>query len=279
VNRTTRFVAMLVTVSLAAPLRVGAAPRDLGEARLGGSLSSMERQHEAAVAEEYDFLGTPAEVREWAEKGRLEQVTEGPHLALSDVSFPFAQREVRVFVERIAEQYHAAVGERLVITSLVRPRALQPANAHELSVHPAGMAVDFRVPARTKARKWLEEQLLGLERAGVLDVTRERMPPHYHVAVYPAEYRAYVTATFGPGMFDDKVAVSKATTDTVASVPVAAAPAPVVAQHPAPRAAVKQDIAPSAPVRTVPWVAALGFVVVTAIRRRRSGRARVVVPR
>src|SRR5690606_3171723 len=71
---------------------------------------------------------------------------------------------------------------------------LQPANAHRLSVHPAGMAIDMRVPARASVREWLQETLLELERAGVLDVTREYRPPHYHVALYPAEYRAYVTA-------------------------------------------------------------------------------------
>ncbi|HYW06042.1 MAG TPA: hypothetical protein VE913_03745, partial [Longimicrobium sp.] len=67
-----------------------------------------------------------------------------------------------------------------------------PGNAHTLSVHPAGMAVDFRVSRNAECRTWLEGTLLGLERAGVLDVTRERMPPHYHVAVFPDAYSAYV---------------------------------------------------------------------------------------
>jgi hypothetical protein len=53
------------------------------------------------------------------------------------------------------------------------------------------MAVDFRVPATAKERAWLENALLGLENARVLDVTREKYPPHYHVAVFPAEYLAY----------------------------------------------------------------------------------------
>jgi hypothetical protein len=33
--------------------------------------------------------------------------------------------------------------------------------------------------------------LLQLENSGVLDVTRERNPPHYHVAVFPLAYAAY----------------------------------------------------------------------------------------
>ena len=47
-------------------------------------------------------------------------------------------------------------------------------------------------PRDAKARAWLESALLQLENRGVLDVTRERNPPHYHVAVYPAAYRAWV---------------------------------------------------------------------------------------
>jgi hypothetical protein len=85
-------------------------------------------------------------------------------------------------------------GEKLIVTSLVRPTDLQPRNAHKLSVHPAGMAVDFRVPSTASERSWLEKALLGLENAGVLDVTREHTPPHYHVAVFPAEYVAYADA-------------------------------------------------------------------------------------
>ena len=42
-------------------------------------------------------------------------------------------------------------------------------------------------------RDWLEETLLSLERRGVLDATREYRPPHYHIALYPSQYDAYVT--------------------------------------------------------------------------------------
>ena len=34
---------------------------------------------------------------------------------------------------------------------------------------------------------------MSLESVQVLDVTRERTPPHYHIAVYPTPYREYVT--------------------------------------------------------------------------------------
>ena len=96
-----------------------------------------------------------------------------------------------MFVEHLATDYRAATGEPLVITSLTRPDALQPRNAHQLSVHPAGMAVDFRVPDDASHRAWLEKTLLDLETKGLIDATRERYPPHYHVAVFAEPYSAY----------------------------------------------------------------------------------------
>jgi hypothetical protein len=54
------------------------------------------------------------------------------------------------------------------------------------------MAVDLRVPAVAAHRAWLERTLISLEGLGVLDATRERHPPHYHVAVFPARYGEYV---------------------------------------------------------------------------------------
>jgi hypothetical protein len=53
------------------------------------------------------------------------------------------------------------------------------------------MAVDFRISRAEKCRDWLESELLTLERQDVLDITRERNPPHYHVAVFPAAYTAW----------------------------------------------------------------------------------------
>ncbi len=38
----------------------------------------------------------------------------------------------------------------------------------------------------------MEGVLLGLERAGVMEATYERKPPHFHVALFPSQYEAYV---------------------------------------------------------------------------------------
>jgi hypothetical protein len=161
---------------------------------LAGSPSSMVHQHEVAVKEDYSFLRTPNDVRTLTSHGALVPVTGNANLTLSKVSYPVARPEVRDFVQRFAASYHEATGTSLVVTSLTRPTSAQPRNAHVLSVHPAGMAVDFRVPASSGARAYLESALLALERAGVLDVTRERSPAHYHVAVFADAYRRYAAS-------------------------------------------------------------------------------------
>jgi len=167
----------------------------VGEAEaadLRGSAGSMRRQHSVAVELGYGFMDTRSEIRDSLSDGSLVPVTGNADYRVNRISHPVARPEVRLFIERLAAQYRAATGEQLVVTSLTRARAEQPSNAHALSVHPAGMAVDLRVPRVATSRRWLEDTLLALEEAGVLDVTRERNPPHYHVAVFPAAYRAYV---------------------------------------------------------------------------------------
>jgi uncharacterized protein DUF5715 len=181
-----RVIPLVAAVVAAYPAHSAAA------ADLGGSRASMKRQHGVAVSLDYTFSRTASQVRSLVDEGRLERVTDDADFALSDVSYPYARPEVKLFIARLAAQYHAATGERMVVTSLVRPTSEQPRNASPLSVHPAGMAVDLRVPTTAATRAWLEKTLLSLESAGVLDVTREVHPSHFHVALFPDAYRAYV---------------------------------------------------------------------------------------
>jgi hypothetical protein len=159
----------------------------------------VDRQARVAVEHDFTFLTTGRRVKEFADKGLLVRVRAGADVELHGVSYPYARPEVAVFVERLASQYRSACGERLVVTSLTRPTSRQPRNASERSVHPTGMALDIRYARSAACRKWLEDVLLGLEKRGVLEATRERFPPHYHVAVFPRQYRAYVDGqTKGP---------------------------------------------------------------------------------
>ncbi len=176
---------------LALAIPVGSA---IAGADLGGSRASVRHQHEVAKSADLTFLRTVGQVHEFVMKERLELVTSTAHLTVSKVSFPYTRAVVKQFLDRLAARYHAATGQKLVVTSLTRPTSHQPRNASPLSVHPAGIAVDLRVPARPADRFWLEATLLMLESEGVLDVTRERRPPHYHVAVFPEQYATYLAA-------------------------------------------------------------------------------------
>ena len=159
---------------------------------LSGSPQSVQRQYQAALSYDYSFLETPQSVNRYVDAGRLVRVQNSRTLEVHKVSYPVARPQVHLFLERLSLQYHSACGEKLTVTSLTRPLNRQPVNAVTNSVHPTGMAVDLRIPNNGKCRRWLENTLLSLESVDVLDVTRERFPPHYHVALFTQPYEAYV---------------------------------------------------------------------------------------
>jgi hypothetical protein len=159
---------------------------------LTGSAESMERQHRVAKESGYEFLRRPADVSRAVNGGDLVPVAASDALVLKYPRQSVARPEVRHFLESFAHEMNVSCGERLVVTSLTRPVTRQPRNAHRLSVHPAGMAIDLRVPRSRSCRKWLESSLLELERNEVLDVTREWSPAHYHVALFPNRYLAHI---------------------------------------------------------------------------------------
>lgn len=208
---------------VAALLVAGAAGHPALASDLFGSRLSMEKQHAVAVDLDYNFARNASQVAEVVARGKLEKVVPNGDFALSGVSFPYAQPEVRAFVERLGAEFHAATGQVLVVTSLTRPISEQPRNASPLSVHPAGMAVDLRIPSSRKALAWLSQRLLDLETLGTLDVTLERKPAHLHVAVYPAAFANYAART-------DSIQAARIAQRTVRVV-AQKVTAPVVANH------------------------------------------------
>jgi hypothetical protein len=178
-------VALLLTALAAGGPRPG---RDV-PVTLSGSPGSMERQNAVASEAGYHFLRTAAEVRRAVAAGTLVPVRSAGDLVVKERD-ESALPEVKHFLERYSSRFRDACGERLVVTSLTRPLTRQPSNAHPLSVHPVGMAMDLRIPRRASCRRWLERDLLRLESQGVLDVTREQRPAHLHVALFPAQYLA-----------------------------------------------------------------------------------------
>lgn len=159
---------------------------------LRGGTASIDRQNRVARQHDYTFIDTGERVKYFASQGWLVRIRPTRDFTLHAVSFPYARAEVELFLTRLGAQYRAACGEQLVVTSLTRPTNRQPRNASDRSVHPTGMAVDLRYSRDRTCRRWIEDVLLSLEGAGILEATRERFPAHYHVALFPRQYRAYV---------------------------------------------------------------------------------------
>ena len=173
-------------------LAVLCSPVETAAQSLSGGRRVMQEQY--AKGEEYDYtpLRDAAHVKRFVELGLLVPVPGNADYRLHEVSHPYARPEAKLLVERLARQYRNACGEQLVVTSLTRPIREQPPNSSPYSVHPRGMAIDLRRSNSRACRSWLEDVLLHLEASGTLEVTRERRPPHYHIAVYTREYAAYV---------------------------------------------------------------------------------------
>jgi len=159
---------------------------------LRGSTYSLDRQNFEARQHGYSFMDTRQDVEKMVARGALVRVDPNADFYLKEVSFPYARPEVKLFLERLAEEYRPACGEQLVVTSLTRARRLQPRNASLRSVHPTGMAFDLRRSWIKRCRAWLEGVLLSLETQGFLEATLEWTPVHYHIALFPEPYRELV---------------------------------------------------------------------------------------
>jgi hypothetical protein len=80
------------------------------------------------------------------------------------------------------------------------------------------------VPDDASHRVWFEKTLLELETKGLIDATRERYPPHYHVAVFAEPYSAYAKKR------DAAAAVAAAVKATPMTALASALPSPTTAQ-------------------------------------------------
>jgi hypothetical protein len=186
----------MLPITIALALTLATPPPSLLEewapVTLRGSPEAMAEQNRVAREHDLQFFRTAAEIEEAVARGDLVYMPGDENYAVADfVVPPYIHPEVLTFIERTTRLYHEACGERLVVTSGVRAIRDQPPNAHPLSVHPTGIAVDFRVSQREECRQWFEQKMLELEGLNVLNVTREFRPPHYHVAVYPEPYAEY----------------------------------------------------------------------------------------
>lgn len=167
------------------------------KATLRGSRTSVDWAYREALEHDFTFLSSQREVERFVKLGLLVKLEPNGHYDLVGVTYPYVRPEKKLFIERLSAQMFGACGDKLVVTSAVRPTTRQPRNASKKSVHPTGMAVDLRIPRVEKCRRWLEATLLTLEQRMVAVVTKERNPPHYHVVVFPRQYAEYVASRTG----------------------------------------------------------------------------------
>lgn len=173
----------LLAVTTAVPLRAQS---------LRGSKLSVTRMYDHAQSADLHFFTSGRGVRSAAAEGTLVKLQSNGDYALNGVSYPYARPITRTFLQRLAAQYRSTCGERLVVTSAVRPQSLHLVNSVSKTVHPTGMALDLRRSNRRSCRDWLRSTLLSLEGEGVLEATEEHNPPHFHVAVFPGPYSEYL---------------------------------------------------------------------------------------
>lgn len=159
-----------------------AKPQELGSLR--GSARSLDRQQGAARRAGLTLFQTGADVQRAVKQGKIQRFRPSRQIELANVSFPYAHPKLSELLKKLGDLYYRECREPLVVTSLVRPRARQPKNASSRSVHPSGIAADLRVPSGG-CRVWLRETLRMWEKLGVIEATRERRPPHFHLVVIP----------------------------------------------------------------------------------------------
>lgn len=166
--------------------------QDAGAQSLRGSRTSVDLMYRQARSHQLHFYETASGVRKAAARGELVQLRGNENFHLGSVSHPYVLASTEKFVNRLGAQYRKACGERLVVTSAVRPKSQRLANSVAKSVHPTGMAIDLRRPNSAKCLSWLRKTLSHLDGTGVIEATEERNPPHFHVAVFPRPYERYV---------------------------------------------------------------------------------------
>jgi hypothetical protein len=154
---------------------------------LRGSQESVDHLYLVARASGLQFHATVRSARRAVEAGEFVQLNgNADYVPKSRMQLPYATAETRAYIEHLGAEYHAACGERLVITSALRPMSRRPRNGSVKSVHPTGIAFDVRKPKRRMCRDWLRQLLLQHEREGTIEATEEFRPPHFHVVVLQA---------------------------------------------------------------------------------------------
>jgi hypothetical protein len=174
-------------------LALAAAP--LNAQTLKGSPASVDKMYNTAHARDLQFFPTPQDIYDAVRSGELKLISITNDVDLEKMTYPFVLPNTLRFVDSLAAVYHKECGERIVVTSGARPLDKQPGNASPKSVHPTGMAVDFRKPRTPACLGWMRKNLVMLEDRGVIEATEEMHPPHFHVAVLQQHPEPHIQLT------------------------------------------------------------------------------------
>ena len=187
--RRMRARSLLSLISVAGLALASAWPQGATAQSLRGSRRSVNRMHDRAVASRLPFYKNARAVRVATARGRFVRLGGNADYRVAITGdAAVVLPTTRDFVRQLAARYRAACGERLVVTGALRPLDRRLANSSPRSVHPTGMAVDLRKPSG-RCLTWLRRTLLAQERAGLIEATEERRPPHFHIAVFPRAAR------------------------------------------------------------------------------------------
>ena len=179
-----RLLLCALACAAAVPLLLASA-RPLAGQTLRGSRPAVDRAFHTAKRRDLPFVRSRRDIERGARVGSYVRLSASRNVRLKGVGAPYVRPSTRSFLAAFAPRYRAACGEPLTVTSAMRPTSVRLPNSTVRSVHPTGMALDLRAPGGS-CRNWLRRELLAYGRRGVVDVTEERRPAHFHVVVYRA---------------------------------------------------------------------------------------------
>jgi uncharacterized protein DUF5715 len=160
---------------------------ELAAQSLRGSQDGVDHLYLVARASGLQFYATVGSARRAVAAGEFVELSgNNDYMPKNRMQLPYATPETRAYIEHLGAEYHSACGERLVVTSALRPMSRRPRNGSVKSVHPTGIAFDVRKPKRRMCRDWLRQLLLQHEREGAIEATEEFRPPHFHIVVLQA---------------------------------------------------------------------------------------------
>lgn len=173
---------------------------------LTANARSQAIQNERANAYGLSRMRNAAMIQDFYRNGYLVPVPAGTRDYYLDDIEPdhrYLRPWTKLFLDRLASEYHARFGQRLRVTSLVRTVDSQLRLAHydpnaaeatgpNRSAHLTGAALDiskrFMSPQEVE---WMRHVLYGLKQEDLLYAIEEFVEPNFHIMVYPT-YSSYV---------------------------------------------------------------------------------------